>query len=145
MELANPWTEVGTLGQIESLLQDYPLLTHEFGVMYNTALGSIHKVVFSSWNRGARISTADEYPQGDDPHDMTYGTTVFTKGLDQNEHWIQHYYQQGRTTGRSNGAQDDVRVFAVKLDNPWTEAGTLGRLARSAWSEGLRSLTKKTA
>ena len=64
MKLASPWTHIGTLGSVETLVGTYPLTHYKLGVKYNTGLGDIHEIIFSSWNRGTRISTVDTYPQG---------------------------------------------------------------------------------
>lgn len=100
----------------------------EYGVRYNTALGSIHEVIINSWNRGIRVSVKERYPQGDNPGSFTFGTTVFTKGLDgQGAGWIQNYYQ-GNNAIHSNGNVDGVQVFRRRLSHSWTAAGTLAEL-----------------
>jgi len=102
-----PWTHVGNLSQLEQITQtDYPFTHYEYGIKYNLgSVGAIHPVVINGWNAGLRVSVAPDYPQGDTSTGMTFGTTVFTKGLtDCNDgQWHHQYYQGGKAGGGTNG------------------------------------------
>lgn len=109
------WTHIGILKEIETLVKEYPATIYEYGIRYNHILGTVHQVIFNSWNRGIRITTLHSYPMGDTATGLKYGRTVLTKGLadaaDASK-WYQHYiYEEGDTYRTSNGEADHVLIF----------------------------------
>ena len=95
------------------IMKKYPLTKYEWGVQYNTV--GPRKVIINYWNRGVRITVDTFYPQGDNSKQLKFGTTVFTRGLDDYEDkntWYQHYYYLNSDKFySSNGKMDHLAVF----------------------------------
>ena len=99
----------------------YPPSKYDYGVQYNSALGVIHNVVLSSWNRGIRVATVPPYPTGDTGTTMAFGQAVFTQGLDDatdKQAW-HHYYYTENANGAShhvggNKGAESTAVFVAK-------------------------------
>lgn len=115
---ARAWTNVGTLADYDTLIVDYPTNNYEWAVTYNA---TINPVTINGWNRGLRISGKHLYPQGDNATGLSWGTTVFTRGIlpENNGSWYQRYYAQNADgklvqTG-GNGLADSVTVHVRLL------------------------------
>jgi hypothetical protein len=72
----NPWVKAGdntSKAVWDVLVAKYPPDKYEWGNNHNSIAGEVHKVTFSSWNQGIRITT-EEYLEGDgDSSDPTAG------------------------------------------------------------------------
>jgi hypothetical protein len=122
---------VGTLKSLSSFVSKYPHTEYDYGTAYNAALGSVLENVFSSWNRGTRVTQFPMYPQGDSLTGFTYGTAIFSNGLNKQKYTWQHYYYQENGSGRtlatgSNGDASNVPVYIRKRISPWKRVGRIG-------------------
>lgn len=77
--LIQPWQNVGTLNNYDSIKSTYPSSQYEYGISYN---GDVQRATCNGWNRGTRVAAFPFYPQGDSASGLWWGTTVFTRGLE---------------------------------------------------------------
>ena len=119
--MVGPWIKVGTLGSLTSIVKAYSPTEYEYGVKYNSALGSIHEVVLSSWNRGLRVATVPPYPTGDTGTTMAFGQAVFTQGLDDatdKQAWHHYYYTENADGAMHNNysykGADATKIVVAK-------------------------------
>lgn len=113
--VANPWVAVGQLADYDTVLTTHPRAEYEWAIGYN---GDIRPVTVTVWNIGVRIATIEKYPQGDNAGSLTWGHTVFTRGLqgESATNWTQRYWSESSsgqlTVLGSNGVVNTVTIFA---------------------------------
>ncbi|EGG18379.1 hypothetical protein DFA_03873 [Cavenderia fasciculata] len=73
------WKKVGTVKDIDSVMEKYPVTKYKYGSSYNTK--SIESLVVSTWNRGLRITHKKPYVMGDNATDFQYGFAGWTFGI----------------------------------------------------------------
>jgi hypothetical protein len=125
---------VGFLPGIDAIIAAYPRTLFEFGIQYK---GEIQVAIISSWNRGMRVTLYPFFLQGDSSSAQIYGTTVFTRGLDDQVAVGETGFRQLTYRANADGtgvvssdpggtgpAISAVRVFVRPLVTPWIFAGT---------------------
>lgn len=85
------WKSVGTIKEINNILQLYPVTEYMYGIVYNSP--KIERIVISTWNRGLRIFIRDFYAQGDDGKNLSRGTTLFTYKTDDPQSRVGFYHR----------------------------------------------------
>lgn len=88
------WKAIGILKDFDELIKKYPSTKYEYGMKVNT-IGP-NKVIINHWNRGIRIIIDKLYLQGDNISTLKFGTSLFTRGLDNHkdkQNWYHHYFQ----------------------------------------------------
>ena len=128
-----PWIRVGTLASMSSITTKYSHAKYDYGTAYNGGHGYVFENVLSSWNKGTRISQYPMYPQGDTLNGFTYGTAIFSNGLNDQRHEWHHYYYQENSNGRTlvSGSNGDVSTLAVYVRqrvSPWQKVGSIGQM-----------------
>ncbi|KAM3140630.1 hypothetical protein pb186bvf_007228 [Paramecium bursaria] len=83
--------QVGTISQLDDLLQKYPTDKFQYYGLYNNL--NPMKIIINRWNRGIRVSFPEFYPQGNDGSTLKFGTDVFTKDTDDTESKGQYYHR----------------------------------------------------
>jgi len=124
--LIQPWQNVGTLNNYDSIKSTYPSSQYEYGISYN---GDVQRATCNGWNRGTRVAAFPFYPQGDSASGLWWGTTVFTRGLENGgSTWYQAYYRGYRTYIGSNGESGGLAFFVKRHQTNWAYVGALSTL-----------------
>lgn len=105
------WVNIGTLNQIFTLVNTYPMRDYAYGVHYNTVLGEVHEITCSSWNAGYRCMTKDPYLIGDYQSQFARGGAAFFWGThdgwddacNNGGSWFHQYYAVGSGGGWGSG------------------------------------------
>lgn len=105
------WKNVGSLNQIFTLVNTYPMADYQYGVHYNTVLGEVHEITCSSWNGGYRCMTSQPYMIGDYTSQYALGGAAFfwgtldgwDDGCNAGGNWLHQYFAIGSGTGWAGG------------------------------------------
>eukprot|EP01083_Nonionella_stella_P044876 120726_1 len=136
---ASGWTQIGTLGDIESLGDSY-LEDHELAIRLGSQLFQMAQIIINSWNIPSRNQTAtfisfvDSFPCGDHVTSLPFCRVVLAKGLASNhsdqDHFYHYYYGYPSDEfiggwGKLNG--EETLLFS-KPSNRFIQVGTLSDL-----------------
>ncbi len=113
------WKVIGTLGEFDTLINNYPLTTYEWAIGYNT---QPLPVIVQNWNRGIRIFSKYPYSHGDNASSLHQGRAIFTRDTDDTESKGCFYHRYvdsnmnycGVNCGQ-NGNSNSQPVYARKL------------------------------
>ncbi|EGG22958.1 hypothetical protein DFA_05088 [Cavenderia fasciculata] len=105
---------VGNTNEIDEVMVKYPPTHYTYGCSYNSK--TIHELVYSNWNQGARLYFLHPYMMGDNSSAFEWGYAAWCKGLlDQpdKDKWVHGYYklENGRMVRYGSNDQSWGRLY----------------------------------